>query len=155
MEKKNLDIETKATVDNGLMVPVEDNVGFVADLTTRSASYISFQVKDDKDKAKLFNLMNSPDERVASHINEVIEIQDIYVETVDCVNEKTGEITTCPRIVLLDKNGVSYTAVSVGLFSALQKLIRVYGEPTWNPPLALKVKQEKTRNGNSVLTLKF
>ena len=74
------------------------------------------------------------------------------VEVVNCTNEETGEITTCPRIVIIDKDNKSYQAVSIGIYSALKKVIQVFGAPTWTTPVALEVKQI-TKGNRKMLTL--
>ena len=79
-------------------------------------------------------------------------VKDVYAETLELVNKETGEFEKAPRIVLIDDNGEAYECVSVGMFSALKKLIATFGEPTWEQPIPVVVKQEKVANG-SMLTL--
>ena len=85
--------------------------------------------------------MSNPDERLSDHINQVLLIKDVYMEKVDMVNEETGEISECPRIVLVDADGVSYQAVSFGVFNALKRIFQVFGKPTWEEPIKMKVIQ--------------
>lgn len=120
---------------------MEENSNFVADLTTATNVFCSFKAETPEAKAKLFSAMNNPEKRIGDCINEVIYAKDLYCETVECTNQETGEVTTCPRIVVIDKDGVGYQAVSLGVFSAFKKLIAVYGAPTWETPLPLKVIQ--------------
>ena len=134
--------QSLTTVDNGEKL--------VAELTSEKVMYCSMHAETMEQKAKLFKAMNNPEKRIADCINTVIEVQDVYVEVVDCTNPD-GEITQCPRIVLIDKNGIGYQAVSIGVFSALKKVIRVFGEPQWEKPLPLMVKQI-TRGAKQMLT---
>jgi hypothetical protein len=70
-----------------------------------------------------------------------INVKDIFVEVVTCVNEKTGEMTECPRTVLIDDKGIGYTAVSIGVFSSLKKIFAIFGEPkSWTEPVVLTPK---------------
>ena len=122
------------------------------DMNSARTQYTSMVASTPEQKAKLFNAMNNPDKRIADCINMRIKAKDLYIEVVDCTNEETGEVTACPRIVIIDEKGVSYQAVSVGIYSALKKVIQVYGEPTWNEPITFEVKQI-TKGKKQMLTL--
>lgn len=131
----------------------DEGFNIVADMTTRQLQYCSVTVETDEDKAKLFNAMNNPDERLADCINKTINVKDLFIEVVNCTNEETGEITACPRIVLIDDKMKSYQAVSLGIYSALKKIIGIFGEPkTWKKPLSMEVKQI-TKGNKKMLTL--
>ena len=118
-------------------------------------SFFSMQVTTQAEKIALFNAINSPDDRLADHINESIEMAHMIIEMVDLVSEKTGEIEACPRIIIIDSKGKSYAAVSVGVFSALKKIVAIFGEPkTWDKPIKVKVKQV-TKAERKMLTLEI
>lgn len=133
----------------------DDNPDFAVDLTSAKKSYSSLPTTTPEEKAIAFNAMNSPNFRVADKVNETIMLKDVYVETVNCVNEKDGTIAVCPRIVLVDTEGNGYACVSIGMFGSLHKLIQVYGEPTWHEGIPVKLTQTNTRNGMRVLGLKI
>lgn len=137
--------------ENTLMV-MDGDERFIADLTSqRVTMFCSMVAKDNKEKAILFKAMNNPDKRIGDCINMTIEAKDVFCEVVQCTNKETGETDTCPRIVLIDKNGVGYQAVSLGIFSALKKLIQIYGQPTWKDPVKIKVVQI-TKGDRKLLT---
>ena len=127
---------------------------YIADLTTATSSYCSMVADTPEEKATLFNAMNNPDERIADHINETIAVKDLYCEVVQCVNQETGEVSTCPRIVLIDDKGKSYASVSLGIYSAMKKLISIYGQPTWDKPIKVKVMQI-SKGTRKMLSLKL
>ena len=115
-------------------------------------SFCSVKMEGDRSKAKLvYNALNNPEYRVADFINKTISVTDVLIETTEIGNEETGEIATVPRVVLIDDEGKAYQSVSVGMFNAVKNLIFIYGEPTWEPPLNLKIKQRAVKNG-SMLT---
>lgn len=122
------------------------------DLTSAQTQFCSMKAESHEDKAKLFNAMNNPDKRLADCINMTIPVKDLYIEVVNCTNEETGEVNACPRIVLIDDKGVSYQAVSIGIYSALKKAIQVFGAPTWAAPVKMEVKQI-TKGSKKMLTL--
>lgn len=122
------------------------------DMTSRQLSFSSLKATNDEEKADLFNAINNPEKRLADCINMTINAKDLFIEVVDCTNEETGEITACPRIVIVDDKKVSYQCVSVGIYSALKKIIQIYGAPTWETPIKMVVKQI-TKGNRKMLTL--
>lgn len=125
---------------------------FIQDLTSESASYCSFVADTTEKQMLLYSGMNDPDFRLGDIINKTINVKDVYCEIVNCTNRDTGEVTAVPRIVLFDAEGKSYQAVSIGIYSAVQKLIRAFGVPTWETPIPLVVKQIN-RGDRKMLTL--
>ncbi len=122
------------------------------DMTSAQLSFSSLSAETDEEKANLFNAINNPEKRLADCINMKIKAKDLYIEVVNCTNEETGEVTACPRIVIIDDKGVSYQAVSLGIYSALKKVIQIFGAPTWEKPISLEVKQV-TKGTRKMLTL--
>lgn len=107
----------------------------------KSQAYTSLGNESREEKSLLYKAMSNPDERLSDHINQTIMVKDVYMEMVDMVNEETGEVVTSPRIVLIDENNVSFQCVSFGVFNALKRIFQVFGEPTWNEPIKMKVIQ--------------
>lgn len=115
---------------------------FIVELTSsRKTSLCTLASETPAEKAVLFKIMNNPEQRLADHIGEVIEVTDLFVEVIQLESEETGEMMDCPRIVVIDKDKVGYQCVSVGVWSAFKKLISIYGVPTWKEPIKLKVRQ--------------
>lgn len=147
-------MENELTVQNNMSM--EENSNFIADLTaTRVTAYTSMIPKTVEEKKKFFNAINSTEKRLGDCINKVIKVKDIYVEVVKCKNKDTGEETECPRTVLVDDKGVSYQAVSLGVFNGLRKIFQIFGMPNeWEKPLPLMVKQ-LTKGERKILTFEF
>lgn len=116
---------------------MDDDNNFIMSLTAPAkACYCSVVANDEKSKKALFNATNNPDFRLAAFVNKPIKVKDIFVEVVECTNKETGEVRSCPRVVLIDDKSKSYTCVSVGVFSALKKLFAIFGTPdTWDKPI--------------------
>lgn len=121
-------------------------------LTESSDSFCSLKAETPQEKATLFRIMNSPEKRISDCINQTILVKDVYCEVVQVTNKETGEVNTCPRVVLVDKDGIGYQSVSFGIYGSLKKLFQVYGVPTWNEPVPIKVIQI-SREKNKILTL--
>ena len=114
----------------------------------------SIDAVDPETKAIVFNAANNPDHKVKDFVNKTINVKDIYAEIIEIANEETGEITKVPRIVLIDADGLAFECVSVGMYSAIRKLVAIYGAPTWEPPLTVTVKQKSVGKG-SMYTLQM
>ena len=117
-------------------------------------AFCSIDAVDPETKAIVFNAANNPDHKVKDFVNKTINVKDIYAEIIEIANEETGEITKVPRIVLIDAAGLAYECVSVGMYSAIRKLVAIYGAPTWEPPLTVTVKQKSVGKG-SMYTLQM
>lgn len=140
---------TDLTVQNNAIA--DDFIGELID-SSRVTQFCSITANTQKEKLRLYNVMNTPDERLAECVNKELHITDVFVEVVQIRSETTGEINSCPRIILVDKDGKSYVAVSIGVFNSLKKLMSAFGVPRWNEPVIIIPKQIK-KGINSILTL--
>lgn len=132
----------------------------INEFTTPVASAMYCSLPDTgsmKDKAAIFNAVNSPDKRISDCIGETINLANIIAHPIQLVDENSGELMSAMRMVLIDVNGKSYEAVSSGLVNAVQRILQIFGQPeTWEKPIPVKPVQKSTRNGNNkVTTLKI
>ena len=90
------------TANESAVTPVsmDDNNHFIADLTSRQTTFCSLVATTPAEKAMLFKAMNNPEKRVGDCINMTINAKDLFCEVVNCINQQTGEVQVCPRIVL-------------------------------------------------------
>lgn len=108
--------------------------------------YCSMQVTDEKSASMLFKAMNQPDDSLGDHINETIDVTNIFIQPVSMTNEETGEMNVVPRIVLFDVKGKTYVTVSRGIYNALKNLCAIVGTPeTWKAPITIKVGQRQIK----------
>ena len=115
------------------------------------AFFCSFAPKSDAEKVELYNAMNAPDVKLSDHIGQEINMRDVIIEPVEIQNED-GTQTTAPRIIIIDTDGNSYHCVSTGIYNALRRLAGIFGAPTWQNGLKVKVKQ-LSFGSNRVFTL--
>lgn len=132
----------------------------VADFTAPVENMMYCTIKnngDMKSKAAIFNAINSPEKKIADCIGDTIHLTDIVAHPIKLVDEKTGEVIDSMRMVLIDKEGIGYEAVSSGLVNAVMRIIQIFGQPdTWEEPIPVRPIQKATRNGlNKVTTLKI
>jgi hypothetical protein len=117
-------------------------------------SFYSLKPTTKEGRIDLYNAINTPDARLADFINMTIEAKDVIVEIVELLQEATGQLVHAPRIIIIDKDGKSYACVSIGVFSGLKKIMKLFGEPTWNEPVKMMVKQV-TKAEKKMLTLEL
>lgn len=138
---------------NAALATMDEDERFIMDLTAeRKTQFCSMIPKNEDEEIVLFNAMNNPEKRIGDCINMAINVKHVFCEVVTCVNRETGETNMCPRIVLIDTDGVGYQAVSLGVFSALKKIFAIKGSPTtWKKPVKLQVVQI-TKGDRKLLT---
>lgn len=138
---------------NTAFAVMDEDERFIMDLTAeRKTQFCSMIPKNEDEEIVLFNAMNNPEKRIGDCINMTINVKHVFCEVVTCVNRETGETNMCPRIVLIDTDGVGYQAVSLGVFSALKKIFAIKGSPTtWKKPVKLQVVQI-TKGDRKLLT---
>ena len=90
---------------NNEIMNIEEQELNIFEQGNQKPAYCSIVAESFEDKAKIFNAMSSPDERLRNHINEIIRIRDVYCEIVECTNKDTGETSEAPRVVLIDTEG--------------------------------------------------
>lgn len=142
---------------NELMEMQAGEIGSLeAEFVATGKAYCSFVAETAEEKDALFTAMNNPTFRLEEKLNTTIYLKDIYAEQVTLLGETTGELIETIRMVLIDVDGQSYGCCSVGIFSAIKKLMQVYGPPSWEDPIAVQPYQQPTRNGrNKVFTLRI
>lgn len=117
----------------------------------------SFKMDSMEDKLKVLKATNTPDHRIKDFVNMEITIKDIYIETVNVLQEEKDDngndvYQTCPRTIIVDDKGESYVAVSFGVFSSVKRIVELLGNPhEWDKPIKFKVKQI-TKGDRSILT---
>ena len=129
----------------------------VSDLTNpaQSAMYCSITDFENVDsKIAVYNAMNNPDEKLADHVNNVIEVKDILAHEIELADEDTGELIRTLRTVLIDTTGKTYVAVSGGVANSVQRILQIFGQPgPWENPVKVKPRRVATRNGNNMVTI--
>lgn len=104
----------------------------------------------------IYNAINSKGESLDDHKNEVLEIVNVAAHPVSLIDENTGELVNALRMVVIDKNGKNYDAVSQGIVSSFQKIFAIVGPaPYLEEPLKIKVVEQKTRKGFKTNTIEL
>lgn len=133
------------------VMSLEQDRNLIESLTERRVTFCSLHPETREEKIAMFNAMNNPSKRLADCINETISMKDLFVEIVELTNDY-GDTEACPRIVIIDEDGMSYTCVSFGIFNSLRKFIELFGAPTWEDPIKVKI-LSKQKDKKSLLTM--
>ena len=136
-------------MENGLMI--KNNENFITE--EQKKVFSSKNLKTIEDKKELFNALEQCDLLINDCVNETIDIKDIYCEEYDTTDEKTGEVKPKYRTIIFDKNGKTYATGSYGIYNSIKKIIMIYGLPTYEEEVKVKITKKKTKNGNSSLSL--
>ena len=130
-----------------------------------SEQFCSFSPDNFEGKMKLYNAINSPDERLGNVINMPISIRDVVICKVNLTEKIGGDnepdsFDDNPfdkrtarqgfRVILLDTDGKSYTATSTGVYNSISTMRSVFGTLHFEDGLKVVVKQIKTKNGNTL-----
>lgn len=142
-------------IKNELMT-TDDTGKYVLNFASAQQSYSSLVPKTQEEKVAFFNAVNNPTRRLKEMVNTEIELVHIYAETIEFIDQENGEETPGVRMVLIDKNGVSYQAASKGIFSSIAKLIQIFGEPkTWKQPVKIRPKEISKGANRNVLVFEL
>lgn len=129
------------------------HMDIAADLSAGKAAYCTMQAEDNKARVTLFNACTNP-MKISDMINKRIEVLHIYAEIIQVVSEQTGEMVNVPRVILIDKQGKGYQAVSIGIYNAVKRMIALFGNPSqWDKPHTVEVQNVSLANGQHTFNL--
>ena len=116
--------------------------------------YCSVDVKDAKNQQMLYNALEGCDELISKEIGKEIKLKDIYME--QYVKERDGHETVAIRTILFDADGKSHVSTAFGIANSVQRLIRVFGDPsTWTEPKTVKFIERDLKDGKKSFVLKL
>ena len=109
----------------------------------------------DRDAAKVvYNAMNNPTHNLRDFVNKNIVVENVLIEVNDILNEESGEIDRVPRTVLISPDGISYSAISKGVFNSIKNAYLAFGDAPWEGGIEFEVKQVSVGSGQ-MLTLQM
>lgn len=140
---------------NELATQATNTLSIADDMAQANQFFFTGSLETQNDKKAFFNAIQNPDKQLRDHINKTIDLVNIYIAPVMLESsEEPGVKVQCPRTVLFDADGTSYTCVSIGVYNSLRTLFQTFGDPgEWEEPIKVEVKQV-SRGTNQLLTLK-
>ena len=119
----------------------------------KAQTFCSKVVEKEEEKKELFNALETCDALLNDCVGQEIVIKDIFCEEKEVIDDESGELKKKYRTILFDMNGQTYATGSYGIFNVIKKLISIYGLPTWENGIKVKVAKRPIGNGKSSLTL--
>lgn len=118
-------------------------------------TYCSILADDEKNKKIMINALNGCDVLLNDIVGESIEIENVFIQEREIIDEKTGEVKKKYRTILIDKNGKTYATSAYGVYNSLMNVFALYGTPeTWKEAKTFEVKKIKN-NKNGFESLKL
>jgi hypothetical protein len=160
MTNVSKEVKSEAVViDNEVAVVKEDLVTNLSPSMFENVGQALFSTIQGEDRAtriKVYNAISDSENALDDHKGEILEITDFVAHPIELEDEVTKEMVQAMRVVLIDKNGVGYHAVSGGVVSSMQRIIGLVGQGPWtDEPLKVVPVEKKTRKGFKTLTLKL
>lgn len=120
------------------------------ELTTVEATALKTMSADEVKKL-IFNALQSADDNISEHINDVINISAIQFCDGAYTNEK-GERVDTERVVIFDENMKAYHSIATGIVKSAHNIFEVFGNPLdWEHPKPFKIVMAKTKRGQTYL----
>lgn len=120
------------------------------ELTTVEATALKTMTEDDVNKL-IFNALQSADDNISEHINDVINIRAIQFCDGTYTNEEGKRVDT-ERVVIFDENMKAYHSIATGIVKSAHNIFEVFGDPfTWTEPRPFKIVMAKTKRGQTYL----
>lgn len=140
--------------------------------------YCSLDMATEKGKKAVFNATASPEKQVKESVNIPINMTGLYIEPVELVKkdeegrpvyavnengepilDESGEpivkTDICPRMIIFDDKGTSYSCCSFGAYAAMKRIVNLFGTPdTWEKPVTI-IPIVQSKGKNQILSFKL
>lgn len=128
--------------------------------------FCTMDLEDKGNMVALYNSLQECDVKLNDIKGTTIEIVDLFVEKKEVaerdektdeviVDEETGEVKTKTRFrtILFGTDGKTYVSAAYGVYSSLRQIIPIFGNPSKENPIKVKVGTRKLRSGRESLIL--
>ena len=139
---------------NELTVKNTESIKTASEVMSTGMSYTDMNLSDMVTAKDFYNAVSQPDVALKECVNIPIAMTHVSIEVCEVRSEQNGDVIA-PRIVIMDKDGKSYQAVSVGVYQSLKRIFALFGTPdTWSEPLTVVPMLTSTKKGQ-VLSLRL
>ena len=128
--------------------------------------FCTMDLDEKESRVKLYNSLQECDVKINDIKGSEIEVVDVFVEKKEVAerdektdeviyDEETGEVKTKTRFrtILFDKEGKTYVSAAYGVYNSLRQIIPIFGNPSKENPITVKVGTRKLRSGKESLIL--
>lgn len=154
-------IENENIEEKNELVVSENNTLISNDLSVFDSTIkrvTSLDLTNEDDQIKLLNALQNCDAKLNDMVNEVIEVNGVYIEErpSEYVDEETGEVSNRSKYVtmLFGTDGKTYVAGAYGVYNSIAQIAAIKGLPSETNIVKLKViKVPAKTQGHSLLKL--
>ena len=128
--------------------------------------FCTMDLEDKKNMVALYNSLQECDVKIADIKGSEIEVIDVFVEKKEVAqrdektdevitDEETGEVKTKTRFrtILFGSDGKTYVSAAYGVYNSLRQILPIFGNPSKENPITVKVGTRKLRSGKESLVL--
>ena len=139
---------------NELTAKNTESIKSASEVMSTGMSYTDMDLSAMDTAKNFYNAVSQPDTTLKECVNIPIAMTHVSIEVCEVRSEQNGDVIA-PRIVIMDKDGKSYQAVSVGVYQSLKRIFALFGTPdTWKGPLTVVPMLTSTKKGQ-VLSLRL
>ena len=151
----------KETMERGLITK-DDSIFNSAN----KKMFCTMNLEDKENMVALYNSLQECDVKIADIKGSEIEIVDVFVEKKEVAqrdektdevlhDEETGEVLTKTRFrtILFGSDGKTYVSAAYGVYNSLRQILPIFGNPSKENPITVKVGTRKLRSGKESLVL--
>ena len=145
--------------ENNALVVAENNQLTVSDRINETVKRCTLNLDEEDNQVALYNVLTGDaDALLNDMVDQTIVMTGAFMDKhpAPVVDEGTGEVigtTSKYRIIIFDDEGKTYATGSYGIYNALLMIFDIFGEPSVEHPIKVKVSKKATANGHSTLTL--
>lgn len=141
------------------LVVADNNNLTISDRINETIKRCTLDLSDEDNATDLYNVLTGDaDALLNDMVDQEIVMTGAFMDKhpAPVVDEGTGEVigtTSKYRIIIFDDEGKTYATGSYGIYNALTMIFEIFGEPSKEHPIKVKVSKKATANGHSTLTL--
>lgn len=133
--------------------------------SNNKAMFCTMNLEEKENMVALYNSLQECDVKLNDIKGSTIEVKDVFVEKKEVAerDEKTGELLldeegqvvtkTKFRTILFGTDGKTYVSAAYGVYNSLKQIIPIFGNPSKDNPIKVKVGTRKLRSGKESLVL--
>lgn len=139
---------------NELIVKNTESIKTASEVMSTGMSYTDMDLSNVTAAKDFYNAVSQPDVSLKECVNIPIAMVHVSIEVCEVHSDQDGDVIA-PRIVIMDEDGKSYQAVSVGVYQSLKRIFALFGTPdTWSKPLTVVPMLTSIKKGQ-VLSLRL
>lgn len=134
--------------------------------SNKKEMFCTMDLEDKANMVTLYNSLQECDVKLNDIKGSTIEVVDLFVEKKEVaerdektdeviMDEETGEVKTKTRFrtILFGSDGKTYVSAAYGVYNSLRQIVPIFGNPSKENPIKVKVGTRKLRSGKESLIL--